>query len=121
MAYNLKIIDSSDYSTFILTTVISCIVFPMLFDKVFKGENIEEIDIEPTNHISIMEVIPMNENILGKSLKEISFPYRFRVFLIIRDGKEILPIAETEILKGDRLIIAGLANKVDDVLNFLNG
>ncbi|KGN01153.1 sodium:proton antiporter [Clostridium novyi A str. 4570] len=121
MAYNLKIISSSDYSTFILTTVISCILFPMLFDKVFKRDNIEEIDIEPTNHISIMEVVPMNENILGKSLKEISFPYRFRVFLIIRDGKEILPAAETQILKGDRLIIAGLANKVDEVLNFLNG
>ncbi|EDS77634.1 sodium/hydrogen exchanger family protein [Clostridium botulinum C str. Eklund] len=120
MAYNLKIITSSDYSTFILTTIISCILFPMIFDKVFKRDNIEEIDTEPINHISIMEVVPMNENILGKSLKEISFPYRFRVFLIIRDGKEILPIAETQILKGDRLIIAGLASKVDEVLNFLN-
>ncbi|KEI06889.1 sodium:proton antiporter [Clostridium sp. K25] len=120
MAYNLGIITSSDYSTFILTTVISCILFPIIFDKIFKRDNISEMEIEPINHISIMEVVPMNEEILGKSLKEISFPHRFRVFLIVRDGIEILPVAETEILKGDRLIIAGLASKVDEVLNFLN-
>lgn len=121
MAYNLDIISSSDYSAFILTTVISCILFPLCFDAVFKSDEIKPIENSSLNKICIMEIVPMNEDLFNKSLKEINFPHKFRVFIIVRENVEILPIADTKILKGDRLIIAGLADKSEEIIKLLNG
>ncbi len=121
MAYNLDIIRSSDYSAFILTTVISCILFPLCFDAVFKSDEIKPIETSSLNKICIMEIVPMNEDLFNKSLKEINFPHKFRVFMIVRENVEILPIADTKILKGDRLIIAGLADKSEEIIKLLNG
>lgn len=120
MAYNLKIITASDYSSFILTTVISCIVFPLCFDAIFKHKNIKHLENSSVNKICIMEIVPMNETLFNKSLKEINFPHKFRVFMVVRNNKEILPTADTKILKGDRLIIAGLANKSEEIIKLLN-
>ncbi|MCY6369128.1 cation:proton antiporter [Clostridium ganghwense] len=121
MAYNLQIITAADYSSFVVTTVISCILFPLCFDIIFKSDNIKESANSSVNKICIMEIVPMNEELFDKSLKEIDFPYKFRVFMIVRNNIEILPVADTKILKGDRLIIAGLANKSEDVIKLLNG
>ncbi|WP_373898887.1 cation:proton antiporter [Haloimpatiens sp. FM7315] len=120
MAYNLKIISSSDYSAFILTTVISCILFPLCFDKLYIRDNLEDTESTAIEKISIMEIIPTRENLFNKSLQELSFPNCFRIFLIIRNEKEILPKGDTIILKGDRLLIAGLSQKMDYVLELLN-
>ncbi|MCY6959092.1 cation:proton antiporter [Clostridium brassicae] len=121
MAYNLKIINNSDYSAVILTTVISCILFPLCFDAVFKSNDITSLENSSIDKISVLEIVPMNEDLFDKSLKEIDFPHRFRVFIIIRNGIEILPTGDTKILKGDRLIIGGLAEKSEDILKLLNG
>lgn len=121
MAFNLNLISSADYSAFILTTIISCILFPICFDKIFKDDDLKEINNSAAYKISIIEIMPTNDDIFNKSLKEIQFPYRFRVFIIIRDGVEILPTADTKIIKGDRVIMAGLADKTEYILKMLDG
>ncbi|MFD3156615.1 cation:proton antiporter [Haloimpatiens sp. FM7330] len=121
LAFNLKLINSSEYSAFILTTVISCILFPLCFDRIFKPDNVEQLQDSAVNKISIMEVVPLNKEIYNKTLQEIDFPHGFRVFLIIRNGVEILPEGDNRIMKGDRLIIAGLTKELDNILSILNG
>jgi trk system potassium uptake protein TrkA len=121
MAFQMNIINSASYSSFILTTVISGMLFPLLFDKIFKYDGIEKMNrISAVDKICIREIILMNENLYNKQLKEIDFPHGCRVFLIVRDDIEILPEGDTRILEGDRLILVGLSEKVDDVITELN-
>lgn len=99
IAYNLNIISVSNYSAIILATIISCILFPIIFDKFFKYGNIKLIKNSSVNKISVMEIVPSNKNIFNKPLKDLSLPRSFRIFIIIRDENEILPDGNTEILK----------------------
>jgi trk system potassium uptake protein TrkA len=121
MAFNLGIMKSSNYSAFVLIVLVSCILFPICFDKIFRYDNIDKTQNKIDNKISIMEIIPLNPLIYNKTLKELKFPSNFRIFEIIRDGDEFLPDGDTEILKGDRLIIAGLTSNIEETLIILNG
>ncbi|MBK5240000.1 cation:proton antiporter [Clostridium sp.] len=121
MAFNLGIMKSSIYSAFVLIVLISCILFPICFDKIFRYENIDKVENNIKNKIAIMEIIPLNPLIYNKTLKKLRFSTDFRIFEIIRDGVEILPDGDTKILKGDRLIIAGLTSNMDETLRILNG
>jgi len=121
MAYNLGLMKASNYSAFVLITLISCILFPICFDKIFRYENIDKIENSIENKISIMEIVPLNPVIYNKTLKELRFSSDFRIFEIIRDGVEMLPDGDTKILKGDRLVIAGLTSQMDETLKILNG
>ncbi|MGH4117448.1 cation:proton antiporter [Clostridium sp.] len=121
MAFNLGIMKPSNYSAFVLIVLISCILFPICFDKIFRYEDIDKIEDNIENKISIMEIIPLNPAIYNKTLKELRFPSDFRIFEIIRGGVEFLPDGDTEILKGDRLIIAGLTSSIEETLIILNG
>ena len=121
MAFNLGIMESSNYSAFVLIVLISCVLFPICFDKIFRYENIDKMENNIENKISIMEIIPLNPVLYNKTLKELKFPSNFRIFEIIRDGVEFLPDGDTKILKGDRLIIAGLTSNIEETLVKLNG
>ncbi|MFT5874504.1 MAG: trk system potassium uptake protein TrkA [Clostridium sp.] len=121
MAFNLGFMDSSNYSAFVLIVLISCILCPIGFDKIFKYEGIDKTENSIKNKISIMEIVPLNPVIYNKTLKELRFSSDFKIFEIIRDGVEILPDGETKILKGDRLVIAGLTSNMDETLRILNG
>ncbi len=121
MAFKLGLLDASIYSAFVLIVLISCILFPIGFDKIFSYENIDKTENSIANKISIMEIVPLNPVIYNKTLKELRFSSDFRIFEIIRDGVEILPDGETKILKGDRLIIAGLTSNMDETRRVLNG
>jgi len=48
MAYNIKLIDTAEYTALILATVISCIIFPMIFDHM---QDIEFEITKQTNRI----------------------------------------------------------------------
>jgi trk system potassium uptake protein TrkA len=121
MAFNLGIMKSSNYSAFVLIVLISCILFPICFDKIFRYEDIDKIEDNIEKKISIIEIVPLNPVIYNKTLKELKFPSDFRIFEIIRDGVEFLPDGDTKILKGDRLIIAGLTSSIEETLIILNG
>ncbi len=52
-------------------------------------------------------------------MKDLNIPQGSRIFLIIRDEKEILPDGNSLILEGDMLVIAGLSDKSLDFLKIL--
>lgn len=120
IAYNIKIIDASTYSLFIITTVISALLFPIFFDKSFKAEGITKKKKRNIDKICIRETVVTNEHILNKPLKDISFPENCRVFMIIRDEKEIIPNGETVLMLGDILILAGIKDHEEDMLKVVN-
>ena len=119
MAMHLDYITEATYSAFIVTTVISCILFPILFEKLFtEDENTVEISKEE-DKIIIRELLLSSEWYIGKSLKEWKLPAGCRVFSIIRDDKEIMPTADTVLEEGDHLIVAGVRSAVEDTINML--
>ncbi|NRZ98336.1 cation:proton antiporter [Clostridium tetanomorphum] len=120
IAYNIKIIDASTYSLFIITTVISALLFPIFFDKSFKAEGITKKKKRNIDKICIRETVVTNEQILNKPLKDISFPKNCRVFMIIRDEKEIIPNGETVLMLGDIVILAGIKDHEEDMLKVVN-
>ncbi len=119
IAFNLKLIPQEGYSALILTAVVSCMLFPFIFDKVMKYDDLEKIVESNTNKICVREVVPTNKKIFNKPLKDLSIPQGARIFLILRDEKEILPDGNSEILEGDVLLIAGLSDKSLDFLKIL--
>ena len=119
MAMHLNYITEATYSAFIVTTVISCILFPILFEKLFtEDENTVETSKEE-DKIIIRELLLSSEWYIGKSLKEWKLPAGCRVFSIIRDDKEIMPTADTVLEEGDHLIVAGVRSAVEDTINML--
>ncbi|AUN25549.1 sodium:proton antiporter [Clostridium botulinum] len=119
IAFNLKLIPQEGYSALILTAVVSCMLFPFIFDKVMKYDDLEKTVESNTNKICVREVIPTNKKIFNKPLKDLNIPQGARIFLILRDEKEILPDGNSEILEGDVLLIAGLSDKSLDFLKIL--
>ncbi|SHF16604.1 cation:proton antiporter [Clostridium fallax] len=119
MALDLKFINEADYSAFILTTVISCILFPILFERIYKGDDSIKDSSIKEEKIIIREVIPTNDLYLGKTLEESKFPVGCRIFLIIRESQEIMPTANTVINSGDILVLAGRKDDVESTINLL--
>ncbi|MGL4570618.1 MAG: cation:proton antiporter [Clostridium sp.] len=119
MAVNLGYITEADYSAFIVTTVISCIVFPILFEKFFVEDETTVETVKEDEKIIIREFVLSSEWYIGKSLKDWRLPNGCRVFSIVRDGTEIMPTADTILKDGDLIIVAGVRHAVDDTLNML--
>lgn len=120
MALNLNLIDSATYGAFILSTVISCIIFPILFEYILK----DDVDISSSkdkviDRIIIREVLPINEKYLNIPLRDLHFPQDTRVFLIDRNGKEIFPSGNTTIKLGDEVILAGLSHAVEETVTLM--
>lgn len=119
MALNLGYINNSDYSAFIVTTVISCILFPILFEKLIVEDENTVQKVAEEEKIIIREFLISNEWYLGKSLKECKLPVGCRIFSIIRDDEEIMPNADTVLKANDLLILAGVRHAVEDTINML--
>lgn len=108
IAHSLKIISDSAYTLFIVTTIISCFIFPILFDKFFKYDGILIKRSSALDKICIREKLLTNSILFDKPLKEIKFPPSCRIFMIMRDTEEILPNGETILREGDILLLAGI-------------
>lgn len=120
MALNLNYINESDYSAFVVTTVISCIVFPILFEKfIIPSDHTKEI-VEEEEKIIIREFTIGSEWFMGKSLKECNLPKGCRIFSIIRDDDEIMPSADTILMPHDIIILAGVKHDVEYTINMLS-
>lgn len=119
MALNLGYINNSDYSAFVVTTVISCILFPILFEKLIVEDENTVQKVSEEEKIIIREFLISNEWYLGKSLKECKLPLGCRIFSIIRDDEEIMPTAYTVLEANDLIILAGVRHAVEDTINML--
>lgn len=119
MAMQLGYINEADYSAFIVTTVISCIIFPILFEKLLILDKNTAKTSEKSDKIIIRELVLSSEYFIGKSLKECKLPIGCRIFSIVRNNEEIMPNADTILKKDDIIIIAGIKNSVEDTLNML--
>lgn len=64
IAFNLKLIPQEGYSALILTAVVSCMLFPFIFDKVMKYDDLEKTVESNTNKICVREVVPTNKKYL---------------------------------------------------------
>lgn len=120
IAYNLKYISSSMYSIFILTTIISCLLFPILFDKTFDFNGLARKPKAAIDKVCIRETVVSNPDIFNKTLKEIKFPKNCIVFLVIRNDHKLVPNGDTQLLEGDILILAGVKESENDMLKVVN-
>lgn len=120
MAYNIKIITDASYSLFIVSTIISCFVFPILFDKFFKYDDIIINPSSVKDKICIRQEVLTNPSLFDKELKEVKFPSQCRVFMILRDSDEILPTGETVLRKGDVLLLAGIKSHENEMIELIS-
>ena len=119
IAMTLNVISGATYSLFVFTTIISCLLFPLLFDKTFIDEGLVRKKRSSVDRICIRETVLTNKYAFGKPLKELKFPTSCRVFMIMRDGEEILPTGETILQKGDILLLAGIKTNEENMLRLM--
>ncbi|GAA0743156.1 cation:proton antiporter [Clostridium oceanicum] len=119
IAFNLKLINTELYSTLILTTVISCLLFPLIFNKILKTDNFKELNKFDVKKIYIREVVPLNKDIFNKPLMDVKFPFGCRILLILRDTEKIIPNGNSTILEGDVLVIAGFGEESSKFISML--
>ncbi len=119
IAYSLDVISESMYALFIVTTIISCFIFPLFFDKIFKYEGIIKKRSSALNRICIREQRLMNTDFYDIPLKEIKFPQSCRILMIMRENEEILPNGETILRKGDVLLLAGIKENETQMLKMV--
>ena len=120
MALDANYISTSDYSAFILATIISCVLFPILFEIIYKPDkNLTTEETLDEEKIIIREISPTNEWYIGKTLKECKFPVGCRIFLILRNEIEIMPTANTTLEASDLLLLAGRKEDVENTISIL--
>lgn len=119
IAHNLKLVNESVYTLFIVATIISCFIFPMIFDGIFRFEGLEKTKSSSLNKVCIRESSLTNETLFGKQLKDVAFPKSCRIVMIIRDEKEVLPNGETALQQGDVLLLAGVKEKEDQMMDLI--
>lgn len=119
LAYELKIISDTNYSALIVTTIISCILFPAIFNFIYKKEKNEDLESDKDERILIRETKLSNPKYFEKEIKECSFNGECRVFMVIRDGFEIFPRANTILQQGDTLVLVGIKEPMDEVIEDL--
>lgn len=120
MALNLHYINISDYSAFVVTTVITCIIFPILFEKFIVEDSNTVKQVKEEDKIIIREFILGSEWYFGKPLKECRLPEGCRIFSITRDEEEIMPSANTVLQANDLIILAGIKSAVEETINMLS-
>lgn len=116
MALDSKYINVSDYSAFIITTIVSCIIFPLLFDKLVPAYDKET---SKDSEMVVREVVFTNEELVDKPLCNCSFPASCRIFSVIRNEKEFLPNANTRLQNGDIIVLVGERDEVYKTINKL--
>lgn len=121
IAYNLNVITQQIYSLLIMTTIISCFLFPVIFDKIFIYDINEKKENSGIESISVRELVLNNEKLYNKKLKEINFPKNSRIFMIVRNNNEILPNGETVLKQGDILILGGIKHYEKETLELICG
>ena len=92
----------------------------MIFDKVFKNEGMS-LTKEPfgIEKISIRECILSNPDLFNKEIRNIKFPPNCRIFIIIRDSKEIIPEGDTALREDDTLVLGGIKSNQDEMVNLI--
>lgn len=120
IALELGYIEQAGYSAFILTTVLSCIIFPILFEKIIDSSQVEQT-VEHEDKIIVREVVLLNESYSGKALKDCNFSSGCRLFTIVRNDVEIMPTANSILELNDLVILAGVREEVYDTMNLLKG
>ncbi|MGE4485997.1 MAG: cation:proton antiporter, partial [Oscillospiraceae bacterium] len=119
IARTLDVISGATYSLFVFTTIISCLLFPLLFDKTFSDEGLVRKKRSSVDRICIRETVLTNKYAYDRPLKELKFPSSCRIFMIVRDGEEILPTGETILKKGDILLLAGIKTNEENMLRLM--
>ncbi len=115
LALHTGFISNSLYSSLILTIILSCLIFPPIFDKLYPGKPEESADSSILDRVQIKEIIPVNSELFNKKLRDINFPDGCRIFLIVRGNQEVLPDGNTEILSGDKLVAVGFPESMKTV------
>ena len=120
MALNLGYITAADYSAFVVTTVITCIFFPILFEKLIALNGDTNDTVEEDEKIIIREVLVSSQWYIGKALKDCKLPTGCRIFSMVRDDHEFMPNANTTLEENDLVILAGVKHDVNETLNMLS-
>ncbi len=108
IALSMKLIDDAVYSLFIFAAIISCLLCPVLFDKLFDESGLLHRKNSNLDRVCMRETALNNPHLFGLPLKNIAFPPSCRILMIIRGEKEILPNGETVLEPGDLLLLAGV-------------
>ncbi|MGL5822189.1 MAG: cation:proton antiporter [Sarcina sp.] len=117
MALDFKYIGIQDYYAFILATIISCVIFPILFEKLCSTSD----SVRSSNkELIIREVVLTNNFFTNKPLKICEFQSSCRIFSITRNDEEFLPTANTTLSLGDQLILVGERDSVSNMLEILS-
>jgi trk system potassium uptake protein TrkA len=119
IARNLGIIGEAYYSVSVFAVIISCLLFPALFDKTFSDEGLVRKRRPALDKICIREIVLTNEQSCGKPLREVEFPAGCRIFMIMRDGEELLPNGDTVLQMGDILLVAGIKANEDKMMGII--
>ncbi|MEW8956975.1 cation:proton antiporter [Clostridium sp.] len=120
MALDLGFIDEATYGAFVLSTVVSCVIFPIVFEYILKDEILNDNSNKKSiDKLIIREAMVLNDNYINKKLKDIKLPRECRIFLIERNEEEILPDGETILLNGDMILLAGISPNVEEVVDVL--
>ncbi|MGL5612563.1 TrkA C-terminal domain-containing protein, partial [Cetobacterium sp.] len=117
LAFKFGFITNSDYSAFIITTIASCIIFPIIFEKLMPSEDKQKVPV--SNEIIVRELILNNADFENKPLKNCTFKKNCRIFSYIRNDTEIIPNGDSILNKGDILVLVGSRNDVEDTIKVL--
>ena len=118
MALEFGYIGNADYSAFILATILSCVIFPVLFEKLLP-KNLVTTKAKNKDLI-IREVILSNPDYQNKPLKDCVFSNSCRIFSVTRDDEEFLPNANTKLSEGDLLVLVGTTDCVETSMEVLS-
>ncbi|WP_297630338.1 cation:proton antiporter [uncultured Clostridium sp.] len=118
LAFQFGFIGNTDYSAFIITTIVSCILFPVIFEKLTPS--LEKSKESVSKDIIIREVLLTNIAFEDKPLKDCNFPSSCRIFSFIRNDEEIVPNGNTILKDGDLLILVGTHDHVEETMELLS-
>lgn len=119
IARTLKSVDDLTYAVFVCSIIISCLLFPLLFEKTFSEDGIVHKRLPAVDRVCVRETVLANQSLFDKPLKEVKFPPGCRIFTILRDGEEILPTGETVLRRGDILLLAGIKANETEMLRLV--